>query len=288
MNEKYVELDFHGPKADKTNLQILREEAAGIRSEAATDYSTLTALIATCLKTADLDSQPADDSETAVTSKWIYDTIYKAFKPKTSSTKTASYTILDDDGYETIYWGSHDANDTFTLPTAADNTDRELTVMNVNPYAYEGSSDNSRKVTLDGEGAETINDQASIDIERYGCGVRIKCDGTGWYIFDTIGPCELGDISGTWEMLYYKYFLGTTTSSSTTNIPHGVDWDKIVSCVGSLHDGTNPAYRYYDLLKGTNSTACFYLSIDSTKIFFAGVGSDFYNQNYRITIKYYI
>jgi len=66
---------------------------------------------------------------------------------------TANYTILDDDGYEAIHVNPESGDVIVTLPTLADNTGRTLKIF----VTHLGG-----KVTLDGEGAETVNGDAGF------------------------------------------------------------------------------------------------------------------------------
>ena len=88
-------------------------------------------------------------------------------------------------------------------------TDAEFEIMKIDS--------GTGKFTLDGNGSETINGQASIDVEKQLCGLAIKSNGTNWYVIDTIGDCNLRDISGTLEIVYTKFFSGVMASSATTD-----------------------------------------------------------------------
>ena len=88
-------------------------------------------------------------------------------------TKSADFTISDggtdgtEGGIETYALTNET---TITLPTAADNTHRVLHFVNM---------DNAPK-TIDGEGAETINGNASIFLMSKYDHATIQCDGTEW------------------------------------------------------------------------------------------------------------
>lgn len=95
----------------------------------------------------------------------------------------ADYTITDDDGYTEIWVTTGGADRTITLPTLADNLARHIKVKNM---------DGSASVIVDGEGAETINGTATVEITEEG----------GWWIF-TAGSSEWsGDTDG-WSTIYY-------------------------------------------------------------------------------------
>ena len=95
--------------------------------------------------------------------------------------KTASYTITDTDP-DIVVIGVISAHATITLPTAADNTGRIITVIiDGEPGAY--------NVVVDGEGAETINGAATKTNSVIYSYLRLLCNGVGW---DIIGS------GGTW------------------------------------------------------------------------------------------
>lgn len=93
--------------------------------------------------------------------------------------KTASYTITDADP-DIVVVGVISAHATITLPTAADNIGRIITIIiNGDPGAY--------NVVADGEGAETINGAATkTNSDRYSY-LRLLCNGTGWNIIGSAG-----------------------------------------------------------------------------------------------------
>jgi hypothetical protein len=98
----------------------------------------------------------------------------------TSSAKSANYTILDDDGIGTIRMTTGSSTDkTVTLPTAADNTDREITILKVDS--------GTNNCIVDGEGAETINGTLIWTIFDQYTGITVKCDGTEWKVIKIIG-----------------------------------------------------------------------------------------------------
>jgi len=98
-----------------------------------------------------------------------------------SSYATSSdYTILDDDGYDMILVTTGAATKTITLPTAADNVDRVIEIMKVD--------DGAGKVTVDGEGAETVGGFATIDALYEYTGYYLRCDGSNWIVIQYIMP----------------------------------------------------------------------------------------------------
>ena len=70
-------------------------------------------------------------------------------------TKTAGYTILDGDNVEVIYC-NFSADGTITMPTLTANDERRVRIYNVSSGGW--------VVTIDGEGAETINTQTTVKL----------------------------------------------------------------------------------------------------------------------------
>ena len=77
-----------------------------------------------------------------------------------SATKSDSYTITDSDSARVFYLSGAAANKIFTLPTAADNTDKEFLFINL---------DSADELQIKGESTETLDfdgvQQNTIDIE---------------------------------------------------------------------------------------------------------------------------
>lgn len=251
------------------------------------------------LNISDIDDTPADDADVPVSSKWVYDNIYKAWKAKTSSGKTIDYTITDNDGIETIYLNDTDNTRTITLPTASDNTDREITIYNNNSYSYNGSNDNNRSVNIQTEGSETINGVDTtatgnpINIEHQYCGLTFKSDGSNWLIIRTIGECDINTTcnSGSIELEYQKTFTGTSDADSSTSITHGIDdHDKIIQCTGHIRRDSTNQYRVYDCERydASSNGRGWNLAFDENVVYLANVGGELQSETYWVRIKYYI
>lgn len=199
-----------------------------------------------------------------------------------SATKSDNYTILDTDLEGAFYLLGATGNKIFTLPTLADNLDREFLFLNL---------DTADQLQIKGESAELIfhlgNSQNTIDIELEGSGIKVKARAAGWEVTAIIGA-ELQDISGTLEMIYTKYFLGTTDADSQTNVTHGIsDVDKILPPASSVWTSSSQYWVY-----GVNDTAgaseSYQLIYTSTDIILVTVGANLQSQNYRIKVEYYI
>jgi hypothetical protein len=90
----------------------------------------------------------------------------------TTSAKSADYTVTDTDNIRTIFMTTGGTNRIVTLPTAADNAGRILTVKKVdNGVGYCG---------VDGEGAETVDGMSALYLYGVGDCVTVTCNGTSW------------------------------------------------------------------------------------------------------------
>ena len=99
-----------------------------------------------------------------------------------TNTSATNITITDTDP---DFWfcgnSTEPGNQTYVLPTAADNTGRIITfIVTTNPGA--------NYVRIDGEGAETV-DGTAIQATTAGVGtlLAVICDGTKWYEYNSIG-----------------------------------------------------------------------------------------------------
>lgn len=158
-----------------------------------------------------------------------------------NSVSGADYTVTDTDGYRHIHVTASSSNRTVTLPTAADNSDRILTVMNM---------DGTANVVVDGEGAETINGATTFTLAQQYESVEILCNGTSWVVLAHRYPQNWTDNSSNYsvtgfdtvsDLLVYErragdtlvgrawFTTGTTPTavSAYLSIPYTVDTDKI-------------------------------------------------------------
>jgi len=86
----------------------------------------------------------------------------------------ADYTITDNDGVEFINADATAAGVIATLPTAADNEDRYITVKKIDTSV--------NTVTIDGEGAETIDGAATVVISARYQSYTVVSNGTSWSV----------------------------------------------------------------------------------------------------------
>jgi hypothetical protein len=93
-----------------------------------------------------------------------------------TSAKNADYTITDIDNIRTVLMTTAGTNRTVTLPTAADNDFRIITIKKVDS--------GTGFVIIDGEGTETIEGQTTVTLYKQWETVTIQCDGSNWFILD--------------------------------------------------------------------------------------------------------
>lgn len=87
----------------------------------------------------------------------------------------ADYLILDDDGYTDFLFALVTSDRTLTLPTAAENTGREVYVKII--------SNTSGMLWIDGEGAERINGiLGGWALQATGDWIHLICDGSDWHV----------------------------------------------------------------------------------------------------------
>ena len=103
-----------------------------------------------------------------------------------AKTVTSDYTILDDDGFDKFYINPSERTLTITLPTLADNSDRKLLFL---------ITDLGGKVTIDGEGAETIGGETSIAMQSKNDTLEIIAESGEWQIVQYNSRYDTGFIN---------------------------------------------------------------------------------------------
>jgi hypothetical protein len=133
---------------------------------------------------------------------------------------TADYTILDNDGYGTINVDPSARAITVTLPTAAANPNREILVK---------VTDAGGTVEIDGEGAETIDGELTINLQSQYDYALVYCDGVEWFIKSMkmayrtgwINTSDwtnrhLGSVNVNYNNLVGSFILGEVVTDGTT------------------------------------------------------------------------
>lgn len=94
------------------------------------------------------------------------------------SVSSANYVVLDNDGYDVILVSTANSNRTITLPTAADNAGRKLSIKKTDT--------GTGSVIIDGEGVETVEGDATQTIFKQFGSAILTCDGSAWYLIEQI------------------------------------------------------------------------------------------------------
>jgi hypothetical protein len=101
-----------------------------------------------------------------------------SIRRETVTAKSANYTITDIDDIYTLLVTTGVSTITITLPTLADNQNRKIKIIKVDSGVG--------KITLDGEGAETINSVETIDFKYQYEGIEIIATSSEWSILNWI------------------------------------------------------------------------------------------------------
>lgn len=161
--------------------------------------------------------------------------------------KTNDYAITDTDRIATLQVSTSTTGDVIiTLPTVADNKGREI-------YIYK-DHDNG-KVTVDGEGAETIGDNASEYLFSKWDFIRIQSDGTQWIIKSMYSSIDTGWVSRSdWTNVHIGTVALDYDSSSGTFTDGEVITGSTSSDSGIIHNSSSVTF---DLRNVTNNGTCF-------------------------------
>lgn len=92
----------------------------------------------------------------------------------TATAKSADYTILDGDAIFSVLMTTAGVDRVVTLPTAADNNSRIISIKKVDS--------GSGKVTVDGEGAEAIDGALTFILSSQNDEIIVQSDGLNWNI----------------------------------------------------------------------------------------------------------
>jgi len=263
-------------KIEKQNMDIAGTDADAIHDNVAGEINAITSKGTPIAA----DKLIIEDSAASWAKKSILLTDLLASGDAISSTKSDNYTILDTDAARAFYLSGAAANKIFTLPTLADNLDKELLFINL---------DSTYELQIKGEGSENISHlgitQNTIDIELQGSGFSCKATSAGWEVTKIIGA-ELSSINSVLEMIYTKYFLGTTDADSKTDVAHGVVAANILNVIANIYDGT--LYRVAELYAGISANISFQVYYNATNISMDGVGANVQSKAYKIKMDYYI
>ena len=123
------------------------------------------------------------------------------------------YAILDDDDFTHIMATTGGTALTVTLPTAADNDNRIIEILKADSGAG--------IVTLDGEGAETINGGTDETLVTQYNRLKVISNGTTWFILERFQSYETAYINRSdWTNVH----IGTNAAKDTdSNVTHNLD-----------------------------------------------------------------
>lgn len=189
---------------------------------------------------------------------------------------TADYAILDTDGYQVIFVNPASRAITVTLPTLADNLGRVITIKVITAGGA---------VTLDGEGAETIDGATTFVMQSSGDHCAVIGETTGWRILSACSKLDTGWINtADWSahdignsQLTYDTLTGTFTvgeviteyTDAGRTTPSGVS-GIMISDTGSVCVMKNMAgigvwtNNYY--LKGMTSNAVALVNVSTKNV----------------------
>lgn len=121
------------------------------------------------------------------------------------------YTVLDTDGYRFIYVTAGGTGRTITLPTAADNEGRVITVKKVDAGIAQ--------VSVVGEGSETVDLAAfGVQINQLNEFITVHCNGTTWRVIGGNVGRVVGDGSLAYQTTQGEFdfvFTATLTADLT-------------------------------------------------------------------------
>ncbi len=161
-----------------------------------------------------------------------------------------NYTVLDNDGYRHIHFTTANADRTCTLGTAADNTDRIVTIKKVDS----GTGHVQILGEAAGETLDGISGSTGITLHSQYSSVTLVCDGSVWHTI------AIGSLIR-WQK---KYLTDATVSAST---------DPLTSMTFTLEAGKT----YRITVQASITTAdggLGYIDIKDTATTIARVGSD--------------
>jgi hypothetical protein len=180
---------------------------------------------------------------------------------------TAATTITDDDGIGLLLVTTASSAITVTLPTASDNTNRVIRIKKVDS--------GSGKVTVDGEGSETIDGATTWLLPRQQSTVELFCNGVGWNVVSH-HRCQV--------FSHFQSNAGTSISNDTTTI---VDYEDTVVdthsavTIGASWKFTAPRDGLYTI----NATAQF-ASVEWTAGELMSLG--LFKNNAQVTVLSYV
>lgn len=94
-----------------------------------------------------------------------------------ATAKSADYTVTDTDNIRTVLMTTSGTDRTVTLPTAADNEDRIITIKKVDT--------GTGVCIVDGESTETIDGALTVTLGNADEAITVQSDGTNWHVLES-------------------------------------------------------------------------------------------------------
>ena len=138
-----------------------------------------------------------------------------------ATAKSADYTVTDTDNIRTILMTTSSTTRTVTLPTLADNLNRVITVVKVDS--------GSGFVTLDGEGAETINGATTRTIQTQYKNITIQAGASEWTVISENMPYGSNTNDATQTGFVGEYLAGNRAFASETSLTTATAKDILTS-----------------------------------------------------------
>ena len=168
------------------------------------------------------------------------------------STKSADFTVADADS--DVFEVTTAATDrTATLPTLADNTGRIIRIIKVDSGAG--------KVTIDGEGAETIDGNTTLDIFGQGSVLTVRAGSSEWDILEYKGARPVTNAvrvvaeylyTEDNELDYTTHVADGTTGTLVTFSELPENTVKALAYIACADTGTEPSMTYKRSSGGTH------------------------------------
>jgi len=179
----------------------------------------------------------------------------------------SNYTITDTDGYDIIEVSktTSSGTNTITLPTVADNAGRKLLIkLNQQSTGY------ADYLIIDGEGAETIEGNATWQMNGAGDFLSIISNGTEWKVVDFQASYETQRIN---RSDWTNVIPGSVTTLNTdSNITHNLgvnikklNHDFLISETDS-DNGLFSLFGGWALISGTGNRGYNYYNVDDNNI----------------------
>jgi len=122
----------------------------------------------------------ADTSPATASAAGIVTSFVPVVQSGVKTVSSANYTILDDDGFSYIKVTTGASDRTITLPTAADNAGRTITIKKEDTGAG--------GVIIDPEGAENIDSNATMTLDVRYHSITFQGDGVNWKVLSNQVP----------------------------------------------------------------------------------------------------